>query len=247
MAIEKKLFSVIIENGSKIEGLFPLKGFPINGQQVTSWLEDLQLVNLPELMYIWMGAKHFVSLQHLHTLYISNCPKLKAIFSVSVSRILPLLKILVVEQCEELEQIIEDDEENGNVMNPQSPKVCFSQLKFLLVTHCKNLKHLFYISTSDEFPELEYLILNQDSSLVQVFKGAREGRVGVLLPKLKHVMLMQLPNLNNIFQEGTEIQTVTNLLVHNCPNFSQTSTTNVEDMLQISDSGMLFTISCRAY
>ncbi|KAJ1415552.1 P-loop containing nucleoside triphosphate hydrolase [Sesbania bispinosa] len=237
MAIEKKLVSIIIENSSKIEGIFYLKGFPVNGQQVTSWLEDLKLVNLPELMHIWMGAKHFVRLQHLHKLHIYNCPKLKAIFSASILRILPLLKILVVEQCEKLEQIIEDEEENDNVQNPQSPKVCFSQLKFLCVTHCNNLKHLFYISNSYEFPELEYLILNQDSCLVQVFKaepGVKEGRVEVLFPKLKHVMLTHLPSLNNICQ-GIEFQTLTNLLVHNCPKLSLTPSTTVQDMLQTSD------------
>ncbi|CAI8586530.1 unnamed protein product [Vicia faba] len=170
MSTEKKLISVTIENGSEIEGIFQMKGFPSeNGQQVMTWIEDLKLVNLPELMYIWEGAKHF---------------------------------ILVVEQCEELEQIIEDEEENENVPNPQ---VCFPQLKFLLVTHCNKLKHLFYIPTSHEFPELE------------------------------HVMLMQLPNLNNICQGIVEFQTLTNLLVHNCPKFSLTSTTTIEDMLQTYD------------
>ncbi|KAL5101684.1 hypothetical protein RYX36_006011 [Vicia faba] len=203
MSTEKKLISVTIENGSEIEGIFQMKGFPSeNGQQVMTWIEDLKLVNLPELMYIWEGAKHFVSLQHLHKIHICNCPKLKSIFSISVLRVLPLLKILVVEQCEELEQIIEDEEENENVPNPQ---VCFPQLKFLLVTHCNKLKHLFYIPTSHEFPELE------------------------------HVMLMQLPNLNNICQGIVEFQTLTNLLVHNCPKFSLTSTTTIEDMLQTYD------------
>ncbi|XP_058743220.1 uncharacterized protein LOC131616021 isoform X2 [Vicia villosa] len=236
MSIERKLISVTVENGSEIEGIFQMKGFPNeNGQQVMSWLEDLKLVNLPELMYIWMGAKHFVSLQHLHKIHICNCPKLKSIFSIAVLRVLPLLKILLVEQCEELEQIIEDEEENENVPNPL---VCFPQLKFLLVTHCNKLKHLFYIPTSHEFPQLEYLTLNQDSSLVHVFKvnpGVREGRVEVLLPKLKQVMLIQLPNLNNICQGIVEFQTLTSLLVHNCPKFSLTSTTTMEDMLQIYD------------
>jgi hypothetical protein len=243
MRIEKKSISVIIENGSEMEGIFQMKGSPSeNGQQVMSWLEDLKLNNLPKLMYIWMGAKqHCVSLQHLRKIHIYNCPKLKSIFSISVLRVLPLLKILVLEQCEELEQIIEDDdEENENVPNPQ---VCFSQLKFLLVTQCNKLKHLFYIHTSHEFPELEYLTLNQNSSLVQVFKdgsGVREGRVQVLLPKLKHAILMQLPNLNNICQ-GIEFHTLTNLLVHNCPKFSLPSTNTNEDMLQTCDNGILYT------
>ncbi|RDX63327.1 Disease resistance protein, partial [Mucuna pruriens] len=238
--IKQKLVSVIIENNSKIKEIFHLEGFPIDGQQVTSWSEVLQLVNLPELMYIWTSSKHFVNLQvqRLRELHICNCPKLKAIFSASILRMLPLLKILVVEHCEELEQIIEDDKDNENGSNSQYLKVCFSQLKFLLVSHCNNLKHLFFISISHEFPELEHLILNQNSQLVQVFgdeAGVREGRVEVLLPKLKHVVLMQQPNLINFYQE-IEFQTVINLLVHNCPKFLLTSTTTVKDMLQISSS-----------
>ncbi|XP_020224411.1 uncharacterized protein LOC109806427 [Cajanus cajan] len=240
MMIKPKLVSVIIDNSSKVKDIFHLEGFPTNGQEVTSCLDTLKLFNLPELTYVWTISKHFVSpqVQHLRELHICNCPKLKAIFSVSISRVLPLLKILVVEHCEELEHIIEDEKENENVSNPQAPKVCFSQLKFLLVTHCNNLKHLFFISISHEFPELEYLILNQNSRLVQVFEseaGVREGRVEILLPKLKHVVLMQQPDLIN-FCQGIEFQIVINLLVHNCPKFSLTSTTTVEDMLQISNS-----------
>ncbi|XP_027342708.1 uncharacterized protein LOC113855315 [Abrus precatorius] len=239
VTIKQKLVTVTIENSSKLKDVFHLEEFPINGKQVTLCLEVLKLFDLPELRYIWTTTKQFVSLQvHLHKLHICNCPKLKAIFSTSVLRMLPLLKILVVEHCEELEQIIEDDKENENVSNPQSPKVCFSQLKFLLVTHCNNLKNLFFISISHEFPELEYLILNHDSHLMQVFEGeagVREGRVEVLLPKLKHVVLIQLPNLINICQ-GIEFQTMINLLVHNCPKFSLTSTTIAEDMLQTSNS-----------
>nr|KYP59069.1 Disease resistance protein At4g27190 family [Cajanus cajan] len=245
MMIKPKLVSVIIDNSSKVKDIFHLEGFPTNGQEVTSCLDTLKLFNLPELTYVWTISKHFVSpqVQHLRELHICNCPKLKAIFSVSISRVLPLLKILVVEHCEELEHIIEDEKENENVSNPQAPKVCFSQLKFLLVTHCNNLKHLFFISISHEFPELEYLILNQNSRLVQVFEseaGVREGRVEILLPKLKHVVLMQQPDLIN-FCQGIEFQIVINLLVHNCPKFSLTSTTTVEDMLQISNSGKHYT------
>ncbi|KAK7401384.1 hypothetical protein VNO78_12814 [Psophocarpus tetragonolobus] len=241
MTVKPKLVSVIIENNSLIKEILHLEAFPINRQQVTPWIEFLQLVNLPELRYIWTASKHFLSLQaqRLHELHIFNCPKLKAIFFASMLRMLPLLKILVVEHCEELEQIIEDDDkENENVSNPQSPKVCFSQLKVLLVSNCNNLKHLFFISISHEFPELELLILNQNSQLAQVFEGEadlREGRVEVWLPNLKHAILMEQPNLIN-FCEGIEFQTVINLLVHSCPKFSVTSTTTVEDMLQTSNS-----------
>ncbi|KAG4974206.1 hypothetical protein JHK87_031027 [Glycine soja] len=239
MTTKQKLASVIIEN-SEIKEIFNLEEFPINGQQMTLWIQVLELVNLPKLRYIWKSSKHFVCLQvqHLHELHICNCPKLKVIFSVSILRMLPLLKILIVKHCEELEQIIEDDKENGNGSNPQSPKVCFSHLKLLLVSHCNNLKHLFLISIYHEFPELEHLILNQNTRLVQVFQGetgVREGRVEVLLPKLKHVVLMQQPNLINLC-DGIEFQTVINLLVHDCPKFSLTSTTTVEDMLRTSNS-----------
>ncbi|XP_073221261.1 uncharacterized protein [Cicer arietinum] len=229
------LGSVAIWNSSKIKGIFHQDEHPMNRRQATSWLIDLNLVNLPELTYIWKGAKHFVTLQNLKFLYIWGCQKLKAIFSSAVSRSLPQLKILVILQCEGLEEIIEDSEELENTSNTATaPKVCFSKLKLLLVTQCNNLKRLFNLSASHEFPELEYLIINQDRNLEEVFEceqGMRERNVEVFLPELKHVILMQLPNLNNISQR-IEIKTLTNLFVHNCPKLSLTSTTTIEDMLQ---------------
>ncbi|CAL0308402.1 unnamed protein product [Lupinus luteus] len=232
--IGQMLEIVTIENSYKIEGIFHVEGLPITERRVVSRLNNLMLINLPELSYIWRGPKHFVSLQHLHKLHICGCPKLKVVFSASVLLILPLLRILVVERCEELEQIIEYDEEKGNVSSPQVPEISFSQLTLLLVTHCNNLKCLFFTSTPLEFPELEYLVVNQDANLVQVFDGelgVREGKVEAMLPKLKHVILMQLPNLSDI-SRGIEFQTLTNLLVHNCPKLSLTSTTGAKDMLR---------------
>ncbi|KAE9615771.1 putative winged helix-turn-helix DNA-binding domain, leucine-rich repeat domain, L [Lupinus albus] len=232
--IGQMLGIVTIENSYKMKGIFHLEGLPITERQVVSRLNNLKLINLPELSYIWRGPKHFVRLQHLYKLHICGCPKLKVVFSVSVLRILPLLRILVVERCEELKQIIEYDEEKGNVSSPQVPEISFSQLTLLLVTHCNNLKCLFFTSTPLEFPELEYLVVNQDTNLVQVFEcelGVRERKVEAMLPKLKHVILMQLPNLSDISQ-GIELQTLTNLLVHNCPKLSLTSTTGAEDMLR---------------
>ena len=237
--------SVAIWNSSKLKGIFHLDGFPINGTQVTSWLVHLNLVNLPELRYIWKGANHFVTLQNLSLLYIWGCQKLKAIFSPCVLRSLPQLEILVVLQCDELEQIIEEYEENEIVSDPQAAKVCFSKLKLLLVTHCNKLKRLFYLSTPHEFPELEYLIIYQNPQLEEVFEEceqvARERRVEVSLPELKHVVLMQLPNLNNISQ-WIEFKGVTNLLVHNCPKLSLTARTTAEDMLRSHCHGTQYTL-----
>ncbi|XP_072078234.1 uncharacterized protein [Arachis hypogaea] len=214
-----------IWNNSEIEGNFHLDEVPINRQEMTSW-------------YIWKGAKHFVTLQNVTLLYILGCQKLKVIFSPCVLRSLPQLTILVVIQCHELEQIIEEDENYEVAPNPESKKVSFSKLKLLLITHCNKLKHMFHLSASHEFPQLEYLIIKQNPCLEQVFReceqdvGDRNGRVvEALLPELKHVILMQLPNLCNISQ-GIEFNSLDNLLVHNCPKLTLTSTTTAEEMLR---------------
>ncbi|RYR45230.1 hypothetical protein Ahy_A07g031080 isoform C [Arachis hypogaea] len=214
-----------IWNNSEIEGNLHLDEVPINRQEMTSW-------------YIWKGAKHFVTLQNVTLLYILGCQKLKVIFSPCVLRSLPQLTILVVIQCRELEQIIEEDENYEVAPNPESKKVSFSKLKLLLITHCNKLKHMFHLSASHEFPQLEYLIIKQNPCLEQVFReceqvvGDRNGRVvEALLPELKHVILMQLPNLYNISQ-GIEFNNLDNLLVHNCPKLTLTSTTTAEEMLR---------------
>ena len=89
----------------------------IDGKQdpLISCLEMLYLENLPQLRYICKGDKKSLNLlQNLQQMEVSGCRKLKSIFSACISGGLPQLKELKIENCSQLQQIIEDKE-------PQNP------------------------------------------------------------------------------------------------------------------------------
>ena len=189
-------------------------------------LREMVLKNQNEINYLCISPKRLLNLQNLLDLTMEGCGKLKAMFSISILKRLSQLEALQIIKCEELEQIIIEDEENENMSNPYSQKGCFPQLKFLLIKHCNKLKCLFSTSVSREFPKLQYLIINEASQLEEVFESEKseiEKRKEVALPKLKYLILVQLSSLTNVFQ-GIESQTMTCRVVQNCPNLSLATT-----------------------
>lgn len=233
----KNLESLILES-LNVDGIFYLEGFPIDEQPVTSRLVEMDLHQLPELRYLCKGPRNILRLESLTSLTIVGCSKLKFVFSASILRILPLLGTLLIVNCEELEQIIEESEEDKS-----QPQVCFPQLTVLLVIQCNKLKRLFSVSTSQELPKLEQLIINEASQLEEVFGcevgGEAEEMVEIMLPKLEHLILVELPFLANVFQ-GNELQKVRYRVVHNCPKLTLTRTTTLWDLLQqYQDEGTL--------
>ncbi|KAE9614955.1 putative Receptor L-domain, winged helix-turn-helix DNA-binding domain-containing protein [Lupinus albus] len=226
----KNLKSLTVES-LNVDGIFYLEGLPIDKQSVISGLVEMDLLQLPELRYICNGLKNILSLESLASLTIVGCRKLKFVLSASVLRFLPLLESLLIVNCEELEQIIEeDDEENKN-----QQQVCFPKLTVLVVIHCNKLKRLFSVSTSQELPKLEQLIINEASLLEEVFgcelNDESEEMVEVMIPKLEHLILVELPSLTNVLQ-GNELQNVRYRVVHNCPKLTLTRTTTLWDLLQ---------------
>ncbi|CAL0307550.1 unnamed protein product [Lupinus luteus] len=225
----KTLKSLSLES-LNVDGIFYLEGLPIDKQSVASGLVEMDLLQLPELRYICKGPKNILSLESLTSLTIVGCKNLKFVLSASVLRFLPLLETLLIVNCGELEQIIEEDEENKN-----EQQVCFPQLTVLVVIHCNKLKRLFSISTSQELPKLEQLIINEASLLEEVFGcelgDESEEMVKIMIPKLEHLILVELPCLANVFQ-GSELQSVRYRIVHNCPKLTLTRTTTLQDFLQ---------------
>lgn len=234
------LEKLYIEN-SNIEGIFHLEELPIIGQQMSSNLQSLKLYNLHELRYTFMGPKHFISLQNVKALQIEGCSKLKVIFSASVLRSLPQLIYLEIKDCEGLQKIMEEDEENQRQSIPHYRQVCFPKLIALVIEHCHSLKHLISVTTFHEFPKLELMIIKEASQLDGMFRNEQSDEFPQLklrLPKLKYLVLMQLPNLADLSQQ-MELQNVTYSVVHHCPKLSFAPTTTLEDLKNILE-GMHF-------
>ena len=188
------------------------------------------------MSHIFKGPKHMWTLQNLIQLAVEGCGKLKVIISTSLVRSLPQLNELYIMDCEALEQIVEDDEENQNISNPCFRQVCFPKLKWFVVKNCNKLKCLFRMNTANEFPKLEELVIMEASDLEEVFgvsdQCEREQAIqNDLFPKLKFVLLAELPSLTNVWPY--KLQTVEHRIVVNCPKLFLKSTITVEYMRNV--------------
>ncbi|GJS94010.1 NB-ARC domains-containing protein [Tanacetum coccineum] len=76
-----------------------------------SEVEKLCLSSLSSLIVLWNCPDQYISLNNLVTCEINDCPKLKKLFSVSVAQGLSNLRKLTIEQCESLEEVISDEDE----------------------------------------------------------------------------------------------------------------------------------------
>ncbi|XP_061360504.1 disease resistance protein SUMM2-like [Gastrolobium bilobum] len=176
----------------------------------------LQLGDLSQMTYIFVGPKNSGTLQNLEELAIARCEQLEVIFSASMLRCLPQLLKLMITECKELKHIIEEDKENERCSNFPSGKTCFPKLALLVVNKCNKLKCVFHVSTSKEFPKLESVIIKEAYELEEVFKCEQK----IELPNLEIAILVKLPSLCR----GIEFQTAKRLFMQKCAKLSLTST-----------------------
>lgn len=215
-----------------VEVIFQLQAseyLPLN-----STLSHLCLKDLPGLRHIWKGPKDLLSLQKLKSLVLVECKNLETIFSPTIVGSLAELSELVVSKCEKLEQIIYSDhsEQVGNT-SACSKSVSFPLLSIVHVFQCNNLKFLFSHSLASPFPELEFITVEECSKIEKVFyfneddRGREVGRVPdenklqLLLPKLREVKLVCLPNFTEFCQGPYKLQqNVKHYTVRHCPKYT---------------------------
>jgi len=210
---------------AKVEAIFCLNGHQTMGQQVNLKLEKMHLQNLPKMDNIWEATKNTFTLKHLQSLEIIGCEKLEVIFPQSVLRCLPELNTLEVRECKELRHIIEEDLEDKKLSNPLSPQPCFPKLTTLIVEQCHKLKYLTFVSASNDFPNLEFLVINGATELLQFNET---GKTQVELPELKLLIFIHLSK----FCQETQFLNVEHRIVRNCPKLSFTSTTTLDKIKQ---------------
>ncbi|WVZ23462.1 hypothetical protein V8G54_002006 [Vigna mungo] len=219
ISIFQSLKNLHISECDLLERIFP--GSFVGGmtnEQVSLRLEKLELYNVPQMTYIWVGPNNSLTLQHLTTLEIRKCGKLEVIFPKSVVRFLPELKLLKIRKCKELREIIEGDD-------LVSPQPCFPKLEALHVGHCHKLKRCFSESASDDLPNLYFLAINGANELEELV-GCKQGMTKVELPRLKLLIFRHLEN----FSQEIELHNLKNCIVYKCPKLSLTSTTTLQKL-----------------
>lgn len=211
-------------SNAEVEVVFDVDQLPINGHQIKSSLRTLSFTELPRLRHIWWGPENSVLLQHLLRLSLVSCGNLKVVFSSSVLKSLPQLLDIYIKDCNELEEIIEDDQ---NL--PNSCQILFPRLVSIVIQHCHKLKCVLpKISVCRVIPNLKILLIEDAPLLEQVFGHEPHDS---LHTTLDYVVLWNLPSLTSIAPSIT-FKTVKYIVVQKiCPKIAITSSVSPRELL----------------
>ncbi|XP_027345177.1 probable disease resistance protein At1g61180 [Abrus precatorius] len=188
-----------------------------------SSVEDLLLRNLSNLIVLWKGPS-LINFHRLQTLRVYKCNKLKTVFSANVIRSFPHLEALFVTDCEELEEIIPNEEEK------ERQHICFPKLLYLSIDGCNKLKCVFPVSMMRDMPELRFMRIKKCSEVVHVYGSvdkANDSQVTeLMLPNLQELELRGLPNLVDLcgsLHTKYHLKDLWYLTVEDCPKLSSTT------------------------
>ena len=237
-------------NCGGLQEVFNFEGFLTReGEQQDEFFPRLRkmfLVELHELTYIWKGPIQLINFNNLEDLKVIRCKKLTHLFTPALAQSLQELKILEIEKCDELEHIIvENVEEQVSSENHLQP-LCFPKLIRVIVRYCNKLKYLFPITTADSLLELKFLIVKENSQLMEVF--THEGDAGVqkdvTLPQLQLMGLVGLPSLVNFCPNNYQfiLPKWRKLVVKSCENRRTTFTRTPDRSVLIN--GEVIQYSC---
>ncbi|KAK9209248.1 hypothetical protein WN944_001612 [Citrus x changshan-huyou] len=187
-------------------------------------LETLRFSDLPELECIWKGPSQFINLQNLSILSVCNCSKLRRIFSTTLARHLSKLKVLSIERCSALEQIIfQDDEEEEQ----HRQAACFSNLLEISILGCDNLKSLFRVNVARDLQQLKKLCIDWCSALEQItFQDVEEEeqhQQAVCFSNLLEISISRCDNLKSLFHVNVarDLQQLKKLDIARCEKLEQ--------------------------
>ncbi|XVE50610.1 hypothetical protein DITRI_Ditri01bG0177200 [Diplodiscus trichospermus] len=209
--------------------------FQLEGGLFLSSMEKLQLKDLQELQVIWKGPKQIVTLQNLTHLEIVDCKRLRHIFSPMFALSFPQLKHLNLQGCEELEQIAKDE---TSLSSSYLQSLSFPNLTKIWIKSCKKLKCVFPISAACGLPKLEELKIEDAYRLKQVFGHEDEANTideeDVVLPKLRKLELLQLPNLVSFSPLSYHFMfpSPLSVIVEDCPNMTMCLTVDENNLMQ---------------
>ncbi|KAI9117747.1 hypothetical protein K1719_011162 [Acacia pycnantha] len=213
----------------EVEVVFDVEQLSINGQQVNLKLSILRFTELPQMTHIWRGTKNCLRLQHLSLLQVVRCGNLKQVFPSSIFKSLPQLRVLDIEDCMELEEII--DEEDDQNMSNSSHQLIFPKLVTIGIKRCHKLKCVFpNISACRVIPNLTALYIEDAPALEHVFGHEQHDTT------LEYVLLWNLPSLTSV-APSIALQTVKYIVVQQCPKLSLTSSITPLELLKQLDEG----------
>ncbi|XVF70610.1 hypothetical protein PTKIN_Ptkin11bG0176800 [Pterospermum kingtungense] len=153
--------------------------------------------------------------------------KLKSLFPRLHAESLSHLSYLLIEQCDELEQIIDKDETSTSPSQAHLQPICFPSLTMICMEGCNNLKSLFSVSVALSLSQLQRFTIRGASKLEQIFEyeggiDIKDTEKEIVLPRLTILSLEELSKLQSFIPMGyhCSFRKLMSFKVKECPSLT---------------------------
>ncbi|CAL5391262.1 unnamed protein product [Camellia sinensis] len=156
------LDKLIVRNCSEVAEVFQLEGLNVReGQHVRPLIEVrmMELDGLPQLTCLWNKDPHgILGLQSLQYLTIKKCSLLRNLFTCSTAMALQQLKVLYLESCPVMEEVIAATEDG---LKEVIDVIEFPKLEWLILKDLPNLNSFCNANYNFNLPSLNRVVLKR--------------------------------------------------------------------------------------
>ena len=138
-----------LKEADSLDVVFDLEGLKANKDHqriaVLAQLKTLKVKNLSELTYVWknvpLGIQGF---QKLTSIEVRKCNRLRYLFPTSIAKLLVELQSIKIEECDEIEYIVQRDgeEEATDIILFNAYSFEWSSIKEIYLYRCPKLKSI---------------------------------------------------------------------------------------------------------
>ncbi|CAL5394211.1 unnamed protein product [Camellia sinensis] len=157
------LNKLIVRNCSEVAEVFQLEGLNVGeGQHVRPLIEVrmMELDALPKLTCLWNKDPHgILGLQILQYLTIKKCSLLRNLFTCSTAMALQQLKVLYLESCPVMEEVIAATEDG--LKEVIDDVIGFPKLEWLILKDLPNLNSFCNAKYNFNLPSLQRVVLKR--------------------------------------------------------------------------------------
>ncbi|KAL7218956.1 hypothetical protein ACSBR2_012093 [Camellia fascicularis] len=157
------LDKLIVRNCSEVAEVFQLEGLNVGeGQHVRPLIEVrmMELDGLPQLTCLWNKDPHgILGLQSLQYLTIKKCSLLRNLFTCSTAMALQQLKVLYLESCPVMEEVIAATEDG--LKEVIDDVIEFPKLEWLILKDLPNLNSFCNAKYNFNLPSLQRVVLKR--------------------------------------------------------------------------------------
>ncbi|PKI69828.1 hypothetical protein CRG98_009703 [Punica granatum] len=155
----QKLESLTVESCMMVKQIFDLEKLKFSTNvRVLAQLQEMELIDLPELRCMWNGnSKAVLQLRNLKLLKVVKCNSLRYLFPLSAAKALEQIKEIEIAECVMMEAIIIMEEEEGQLTDT----LVFQSLSSIVLKKMSHLAAVVHGKYSISFPHLKTLVIEE--------------------------------------------------------------------------------------